>query len=155
MAVEQNLGYFFFDKTILQCALTRPSFAADQAQDRGLISDQTAYRVLGASILQMVLTELLIRMGYADESDIHTQLASLQNVRYLGFLGDRLEVYWAVKLGTVEQDLTEEPRLLLCTETLLALLGGIYMDGGFRMVREIICHLFRDVFPNDDPDEMG
>jgi ribonuclease-3 len=147
MNLEEKLGYFFFDKRLLKRALTRPAFALEQQQPGQACEDQEPYVVLGDAVLSTVLTELLIRAGYTTQNDLIAKKAELESQTNLASISEAIGVSYVLKLGSDEkqQRAYEQPAVL--AEGLQALMGGVYLDGGFRAARECIYRLFQESFP--------
>ncbi|MBW4472635.1 MAG: dsRNA-specific ribonuclease [Stenomitos rutilans HA7619-LM2] len=145
-ALEEQLGYFFFDKRILTRALTRKAYALEQRQKNQACEDQEIYRTLGDAVLKTVLTELLIRAGSATRQDITVKKIELEREENLAKLSEQLGIGYVLKLGVGEkqQRAYEQPYVL--AESLEAVIGAIYFDGGFSAARETIRRLFKDVF---------
>lgn len=146
MNLEEKLGYFFFDKQHLKRALTRQSYLLEQTTVE-VREDQEAYILLGSSILDAVLTELLIRAGHSTQQAIVTQKLDLKQVENLAAMSQDLGIGFVLKLGQAEkaQRVYDDPGVL--AESLEAVIAGIYFDGGFSAARKTIHHLFKNVFP--------
>ncbi|MBW4580013.1 MAG: dsRNA-specific ribonuclease [Tildeniella nuda ZEHNDER 1965/U140] len=146
-ALEEQLGYFFFDKRILARSLTRKAYALEQRQKNQECDDQEIYRTLGDAVLKTVLTELLIRAGSSTRQDITVRKIELEREENLARISLALGIGYVLKLGIGEkqQRAYEQPYVL--AESLEAVIGGIYFDGGFSAARETIRRLFKDVFP--------
>lgn len=144
--LEEKLGYFFFDKKILSRALTRPSYAREN-QETTAGQDQEAYFVVGSNLLQMVFAELLLRQGYQTRSQIRERIKELAQQEKLATLGQTLGIAYRINLSAEDrqQHLEEDP--LALAETLVAILGAVYFDGGFRTAREVTLRLFQNELP--------
>jgi len=142
MTLEEKLGYFFFDKRILARALTRTAYAVEQQQNNQVCDDQAAYAAVGAAVLKLVLSELLIRSGCQSGQAIAQQLAALEQPEHLAGISEAVGVGYVIKLGSAEKQQRAYEQPIVLAESLTAVLGGIYFDGGFRAVREVICRLF-------------
>ncbi|HIK56517.1 MAG TPA: dsRNA-specific ribonuclease [Synechococcales cyanobacterium M55_K2018_004] len=147
MSVEQKLGYFFFDKQILNRALTRKAYALERRQQNEVCEDQEIYRTLGDSVLKTVLVEFLIRAGASTRQEITVKKIELEREEKLAAIGRRLGLGDFIRLGTGErkQNAGEQPYVL--AETVEALIGGIYLDGGFGAARQTVKTLYHDDFP--------
>lgn len=146
-ALEEKLGYFFFDKRLLARALTRKAYALEQRQKNIVCEDQEIYRTLGDAVLKTVLTELLIRAGSQTRQEITVRKIELEREENLARISSELGIGYFLKLGVGEkqQRAYEQPYVL--AETLEAVLGAIYFDGGYSAARETIRRLYQDVFP--------
>ncbi len=146
-ALEEQLGYFFFDKRILIRALTRKAYALEQRQKNQECEDQEIYRTLGDAVLKTVLTELLIRAGSATRQDITVRKIELEREENLAKISLELGIGYVLKLGIGEKQQRAYDQPYVLAESLEAVIGGIYFDGGFSAARETIRRLFKDVFP--------
>lgn len=148
MQLEAQLGYFFFDKQLLQRALTTPERAIEAAQlgESGL--DQQALAQLGQALLTTVLIEFLVRQGTDTEAALTAAQIRLTQPDTVVALADAIGVGFFIKLSAAEkrERQYENPQLLV--KTFMAVLGATYLDGGFRTVREAIGRLYRDEFPD-------
>jgi ribonuclease-3 len=147
MVLEEKLGYFFFDKRILARSLTRKAYALEQRQKNIECEDQEVYRTLGDAVLKTVLTELLIRSGCTTRQEITTKKIELEREENLARLSASLGIGYVLKLGIGEKQQRADEQPYVLAETLEAVIGGIYFDGGFSAARETIRRLFQDVFP--------
>lgn len=146
MSLEEKLGYFFFDKHHLKRALTRKSYVLEQTTGESR-EDQEAYSLLGSSVLDAVLTELLIRAGHSTQQAIVTQKLELKQVENLASISQDLGVGFVIKLSQAEKSQRVYDNPIVLAESLEAVIGGVYFDGGFSAARKTIHHLFQAVFP--------
>ncbi|MDX2242614.1 MAG: hypothetical protein NW224_18150 [Leptolyngbyaceae cyanobacterium bins.302] len=146
MTLEDHLDYFFFDKQLLKRSLTSPAYALEQLQP---CEDQQAYSLLGSAVLDTVLTELLIRQGHFSQQAIVTQKLALKQIENLARIGQAVGVGFMVKLSQAEKERRAYDDPMVLAETLEAVIGGIYFDGGFAAARRTVEHLFKDVFASE------
>jgi ribonuclease III len=149
MSLEQNLGYFFFDKRLLNRALTRKAYALEQKQQNQIHEDQEIYRTLGDSVLKTVLTEFLVRSGCNSRQEITTKRIELEREENLAQLGKSLEIGLFIKLGIGEKKMRAHEQPYVLAETLEAIIGAVYLDGGFSNARGVIKKLFQSDFPDE------
>lgn len=145
--LEEKLGYFFFDKKILNRALTRPSYAGEPGETNPANQDQEAYFVVGSNLLQMVFAELLLREGYQTRSQIRDRIKDLAQQEKLATLSQKLGIGYRIKLSATDNQAPPEEDPLALAETLVAILGAVYFDGGFRTAREVTLRLFQTELP--------
>jgi ribonuclease-3 len=146
-ALEEKIGYFFFDKRILARALTRKAYALEQRQKNQICEDQEVYRTLGDAVLKTVLTELLIRSGCTTRQEITIKKIELEREENLARISQALGIGYVLKLGVGEKQQRADQQPYVLAETLEAIVGGIYFDGGYSAARQTIRRLFQDVFP--------
>jgi len=142
MTIEKDLGYTFDDKCYLDRALTRKAYALEQKQQNIDCKDQEIYRTLGDAVLKAVLIDLLIGSGVDSRGAITSRKKSLEREEGLAEISERLGIGSYLKLGKgeIKQRADKEPYVL--AETFEAVIGAIYLDGGFEACRETIEKLF-------------
>jgi ribonuclease-3 len=142
MTIEENLGYTFKNKQFLNRALTRKAYALEQKQQNIECEEQEIYRTLGDAVLKTVLIDLLIKKGVNSRGEITTRKKFYEREEGLAQVSKRLGIGSVLKLGKGEekQRADEEPYVL--AETFEAVIGAIYLDGGFEASKETIEKLF-------------
>jgi len=92
--------------------------------------------------LKTVLIELLIKSGVNSRGEITNRKKSLEREEGLADISRRLGIGSVLRLGKGEekQRADEEPYVL--AETFEAVIGAIYLDGGFGACRKTIEKLF-------------
>ena len=143
MKIEEAIGYHFSDKQLLERALTRKAYALEQKQQNIECEDQEVFRTLGDAVLKTVLVDLLIKAGYKTREDITNNKKGLEREETLAQINHDLGIGPHIRLGIGEQkqNAHEEPKVL--AETLEALIGGIYYDGGYDTSKEVITQWFK------------
>jgi ribonuclease-3 len=149
MVLEEKLGYVFSDKRILTRALTRKAYALEQQHKQQGCEDQEVYRTLGDAVLKAILTEFLIRSGCKTRQEITVKKIELEREENLARISRELGVGHGLRLGVGEKQQRADKQPYVLAETLEAIIGGIYFDGGFSAARTTIRKLFKDVFPDD------
>ena len=146
MTIEKTLGYSFFDKNLLNRALTRKAYALEQKQRNQDCEDQEVFRTLGDAVLKAVLVDLLIKSGCKTRDEITSKKKRLEREEMLAKVSQALVIGPFIKLGAGEdkQKANEEPKVL--AETLEALIGAIYLDGGYSASKEVITKWFKSFF---------
>jgi len=143
MTIENNLGYTFLDKNILNRALTRKAYALEQRQRNQACEDQEIFRTLGDAVLKAVLVDLLIKSGCETRDEITSKKKSFEREEALAKISRKLGIGESIILGAGEkkQGANEEPYVL--AETLEAVIGAIYLDGGYDTAKKVIAQLFK------------
>lgn len=139
--VQIHLGYTFKDPAILDLALTHPSYLGNQAitAPKATLTNQR-FEFLGDSILGLVFAAYLMEKyphaGEGELTQIRSQfvcgktLASIGKKLGLGPLIFKEKTY---KLS--EKDIAD---------TVEALIGAVYYDGGILNAEQVILNLFAD-----------
>ena len=146
MTIEKNLGYSFADKNLLNRALTRKAYALEQKQRNQDCEDQEVFRTLGDAVLKAVLVDILIKSGCKTREEITSKKIRLEREETLAKISQDLGIGPFIKLGVGEekQKANEEPKVL--AETLEALIGAIYLDGGYSVSKGVITKWFKSFF---------
>src|ERR1051325_207972 len=138
--VETSLGYRFTDRALLELALTHPSVAHEQG-----IALKTNQRLefLGDAVLQLVLTrELYEKFPAFGEGPLTKGRAKLVNRRTLAEHARQLGLGTHLILSRGEELHGGRDRLSGLADTFEALLGAIFLDGGFEAASEFILREF-------------
>jgi ribonuclease-3 len=142
-ALQVRLGYRFQDGDFLAQALTHRSHVHENLGEND--RDNERLEFLGDAILNAVISHALMeRFSDRSEGDLTRIRASIVNGRTLSSLARRLGLGRFVFLGRGE-DLTggrEKTSILAaCYE---ALVGAVYLDGGYEAVRRMVESHFLD-----------
>jgi len=142
--LEQQLGYFFRDTGLLRLALTHPSVAHEQG-----LPLQTNQRLefLGDAVLQLVLTrELYQNFASVGEGPLTKARAKLVNRRTLAERARQVGLGRSLFLSRGEELHGGRDRPSALADAYEALLGAIFLDGGFKAAEEFILRQFREAF---------
>ena len=136
--LKKSLGYPFNDQGLLERALTRKAYALEQKEQEQELEDQEIFRTLGDAILKAVLVDLLIQEGCKTRDEITKKKIELEREETLAKISRKLGIGPFIKLGVGEEkhNLDDEPKVL--AETLEAVIGAIYLDGGFVTSMNVI-----------------
>jgi|ERR1051325_11642194 ribonuclease-3 len=142
--LQDQLGYQFRDPAVLRLALTHPSVAHEQG-----IPVQTNQRLefLGDAVLQLVLTQKLYEKFPAfGEGPLTKARAKLVNRRTLAEHARHLGLGRNLILSRGEEMHGGRERASALADTFEALLGAIFLDGGFEAAQEFILREFLPAF---------
>src|SRR4051812_14480856 len=138
--VELKLGYIFRDEALLKLALTHPSVAHEQGTP---IQTNQRLEFLGDAVLQLVLTrELFEKFPAFDEGPLTKARAKLVNRRSLAEHGRALGLGQDLIVSRGEELHGGRERPSALADAYEALLGAIFLDGGFDAAREVILREF-------------
>lgn len=133
-ALLKKLEYTFSDIELLDEALTHRSFAA---------KNNERLEFLGDGILNFVIAHELFK-SYPDvqEGDLSRLRANLVNKESLAEIANKLELGDVIKLGSGELKSGGFRRPSILADTVEAIFGAVYSDGGFEAARELIVRLY-------------
>jgi ribonuclease-3 len=139
--LQKRLAYNFRDENLLRLALTHPSVA----HESGVASAHNQrLEFLGDAVLQLVLTrELYEKFPMLGEGPLTKSRARLVNRRALAERARPLDLGAHLILSRGEEMTGGRERASALADALEALLGAIFLDGGFEAAREFILHEFR------------
>lgn len=126
----RKLGYQFSDKKLIKVALTHRSFSNENNE---------RLEFLGDSIVNFIIAEALYQQfPRAQEGDLSRWRASLINRDTLGDLARAFDMGRHLILGPGELKSGGNNRHSILSCAMEAIIGAIYLDGGFAPVRERI-----------------
>lgn len=143
-ALQEHLGYAFQDSNLLRQALTHPSVAYESP---GRIQHNQRLEFLGDSVLGLVLTrELYEKFPEFGEGPLTKARAQMVNRNSLADQARRLGLGEHLILSRGEEASGGRARQSAMADVFEALLGAIFLDGGFEAARAFILRCFRDAF---------
>ena len=140
---KSTLGYDFNDNSLLDLALTHRSHSKDNNE---------RLEFLGDAVLDLILSDTLYR-GYSlmDEGNLSRMRASIVNEKSLSLVASQLLINEHLILGTGEMTSGGSQRDSILANTLEAILGAIFVDGGYDSVENIVLKIFKDNINSIDP----
>jgi ribonuclease-3 len=138
--LQTRLGYSFRDVALLRLALTHPSIAHESGK-----AEQHNQRLefLGDAVLQLALTrELYEKFPAFNEGPLTKARAKLVNRRSLAIHGRALGLGDEMILSRGEETGGGRERPSTLADAFEALLGAMFLDGGFDAAREFILREF-------------
>jgi len=139
--LERSLGYRFHHTNLLELALTHRSYANEQNLD----FHNERLEFLGDAVLGVIAAQWL----YAEhpelpEGDLSKLKASLVSTQALAGFSTDLGVGRDLRLGVGEERSGGRSKPSLLADTLEAVFGAIYLDGGLEPVRKVVVPLLED-----------
>ena len=142
--LQKRLAYNFHDEGLLRLALTHPSVAHESGAPA---EHNQRLEFLGDAVLQLVLTrELYEKFPAFDEGPLTKARAKLVNRRTLAEHARALDLGAHLILGHGEETHGGRERPSTLADAFEALLGAIFLDGGFDAAREFILREFGGTF---------
>jgi ribonuclease-3 len=139
-ALQGRIGYSFRAEALLQLALTHPSVAHEQGAQ---LQHNQRLEFLGDAVLQLVLTgELYEKFPAYNEGPLTKARAKLVNRRALAEHGRGLGLGGHLIVSRGEEINGGRDRSSALADAFEALLGAIFLDGGFAVARDFILREF-------------
>jgi ribonuclease III len=145
--LQQRLGYEFANPALLSQALTHRSHG--QTHNERL-------EFLGDSVLNCAVAALLFeRLAKLDEGDLSRVRANLVKQQTLFEIAQRVELSQCLLLGEGERKSGGFRRPSILADTLEAVIGAIFLDGGFDAAQQAIRRLYDPILKNTDFNTLG
>jgi len=140
-AIERLIGYRFHDGGLLEEALTHKSYA----YERGAARHNERLEFLGDSALAAVVARLLfIEHPEEDEGRLSKMKSTLVSRGTLAIWARDLGIGPFLLLGQGEESTGGRDRSSILSNALEALIGAVYLDGGFEAAHDFIHRCFLD-----------
>jgi len=140
--MEENLGYHFRNPALLTRALTRKAFANEEGQQGRQHEDQEILRTLGDAALKAAFVDLLVRSHYPTPDAISREKENLERHEALAGIAVQIGIGPSIRLGAGEKKQGAEKEPYVLAETLEAVIGAIYLDGGCEAARNAVMRWF-------------
>jgi ribonuclease-3 len=152
--LEKSLEYVFKDRGWLERALTHRSAPAD-----GQKSDYERLEFVGDAVFDLSVAHLLSdKHPDAREGDLSKMRAALVNTASLAEMAKKLKLNGYIRLGRGEMAAGGAERPSILADVLEAVIGAIYLDGGYEKAFSTVNQLFGDmilsVTPRDPKTEL-
>jgi ribonuclease-3 len=138
--LEQAIGYRFKKKSILELALTHPSFRYENADST---DDNQRLEYLGDAVLSLISAEHLFKQNPdAREGDMSKLRSRLTQDRKLAQIGAAIGIGAFLRLGRGEEKNGGASRPSNLADAVEAIIGAAWIDGGARAVNKIFKKVF-------------
>ena len=137
----ERIGYKFRDRSLLVNALCHASFCNEQA---GLkLRDNERLEFLGDAVLELAISDLLMdRFTEAEEGLLSRYRAALVDEAGLCQVAQAIRLGKYLLLGKGEELSGGRKKPSILADAMEALIGAIYLDGGFERAKEVVMRLF-------------
>jgi ribonuclease-3 len=145
--LESRLQYEFRNAELLRQAMTHRSHSPTHNE---------RLEFLGDSVLNCVVAALLFqRFAKLDEGDLSRVRANLVKQQSLYEIAQALNVSEALRLGEGELRSGGFRRPSILADTLEAIFGAVFLDGGFDAAHSVIKRLYTPILDHIDPRTIG
>ena len=137
--LENKLGYHFHDRRLLEHALCHLSYANERHWDR--LQNNERLEFLGDAVLELATSEFLYQnYPTMPEGEATRTRASIVCEQTLALCARDLGLGEWLRLGKGEELTGGRDRDSITSDAMEALLGAIYLDGGFANAKEFVHH---------------
>ena len=135
--LEKTVGYTFKDPKLLELALTHSSYAHEHYA--GKRHDNERLEFLGDAVLELVSSDYLFH-NYNEypEGELTKLRASIVCEQSLAMCAEAISLGKYLRLGNGEDSTGGRLRASITSDAMEALIGAIYLDGGFANAKEFI-----------------
>ena len=143
--LREALGGPTLDPGLLTLALTHRSFA----YEHGGLPTNERLEFLGDSVLGVVVTDTLFR-AHPDLSEgrLAKLRAAVVNARALAEVARTIGLGQHIKLGRGEESTGGRDKSSILSDTVEALIGAVYLSGGFETANDVVHLLFDPLMEN-------
>lgn len=136
-SLEKKTGYQFRNKSLLRHAMTHSSYINEKHLRKVDCNERLEF--LGDAVLELVSSEYLF-YGNPEmpEGQMTKERASMVCEKALAFCARELELGEYLLLGKGEDATGGRKRESITSDAMEALIGAIYLDGGFANAKEFI-----------------
>ena len=143
-ALQTRIEYRFRDISLLRLAMTHPSVAHEQGR---LVQHNQRLEFLGDAVLGLVLTrELYEKFPLVSEGPLTKARAQMINRHTLAEQARRIELQNDLILSRGEEANLGRSRASALADGFEALIGAVFLDGGFDAARAFVLRSFREAF---------
>ncbi len=143
--LQEKLNYTFKDIDYLKEALTHSSYANEQ---NGMnLSCNERLEFLGDAVLSFIASELLFKLYPTEnEGDLTQRRANIVSTVALKEKAAELDLASYLVLGKGEEMSNGRNKSSIMANTVEAVIGAVFLDGGSRAARRVIKHIFNQEF---------
>lgn len=135
--LEKKIQYEFHNKNIFSQALTHSSYANEHRLDHSRCNERLEF--LGDAVLEIVTSDFLYhKYDTLPEGDLTKIRASIVCEPTLAYCAGDIKLGEYLLLGKGEEATGGRNRNSVVSDAMEALIGAIYLDGGFANAKEFI-----------------
>ena len=135
--LEEKISYHFQDKHLLAQALTHSSYANEHRLDHNHCNERLEF--LGDAVLEIVTSDFLYhKYTEKPEGDLTKIRASIVCEPTLAYCAEAINLGSYLFLGKGEDATGGRNRNSVVSDAMEAVIGAIYLDGGFASAKEFI-----------------
>ncbi len=128
--LEKNINYTFKDKQKLTVALCHSSYVNENTDKK--MQDNETFEFLGDAVLNLIVGHILMdKYPILKEGDLSRMRANLVCETQLAAIARTIDLGKYIQLGKGEIQTNGREKNSILSDTLEALIAGIYLDAGF------------------------
>ena len=135
--LEERINYKFKNPVLLKTAMTHSSYANERHLSKYECNERLEF--LGDAVLELVSSEFLFYSNSkVSEGELTKMRASMVCEPSLAFCARDIELGEYLLLGKGEESTGGRKRDSVTSDAMEALIGAIYLDGGFASAKEFV-----------------
>ncbi len=135
--LQEKIGYTFKDSSLLTLAMSHSSYANEKHLSKLGCNERLEF--LGDAVLEIVSSDFLFhRFPDMPEGDLTKTRASMVCEPTLAYCAEQIDLGSYLLLGKGEDATGGRTRNSVVSDAMEALIGAIYLDGGFTSAKEFI-----------------
>ena len=135
--LEEKIGYEFHNKQLFRQSMIHSSYANEHRLDKLECNERLEF--LGDAVLEVVSSDFLFhRFRQSPEGDLTKTRASMVCEPALAYCAGEIQLGEYLLLGKGEEATGGRGRNSIVSDAMEALIGAIYLDGGFANAKEFI-----------------
>lgn len=143
--LQTNIHYSFGQVKLLVLALTHSSYSNERAEVEG---HNERLEFLGDAVLELCISELLYdTFSQVREGELTAIRSRLVSQGALAAMARKLKLDESLLLGKGEEEQGGRQRDALISDALEAVLGAVFLDGGFSAAQKVVHELFTPLLP--------
>lgn len=141
--LEKRINYRFSDRKLLETALTHSSYIKEHS---GVGKSNERLEFLGDAFFDAVIGEALFKLFPNREEGFLSRIrATLVCEKSLANEARKIELGRFLRLGNGEEHSGGRERESILADAMEAVLGAVYLDGGFECVKKVVLDIFGQV----------
>jgi ribonuclease-3 len=141
--LENNIGYLFTNRELILEALTHKSFHHEHGGAALAYNERLEF--LGDAVLGLIVVEYLFLLKQTfNEAELAKMKSYLVCEVVLAEIAVSLSLGSYVLLGKGEEATGGRTKKSILSDTLEAVIGAVFLDGGFEKTRSLVLGFFRD-----------
>ncbi len=151
--LQNDIGHGFSQVKLLENALTHSSYANEE---EGRREHNERLEFLGDAVLELCVSRKLYQMfPEAREGRLTAMRSKLVSKPSLAGIARRIKLEDCLLLGKGEESQGGRVRDSLLSDAFEAILGAVFLDGGFAVACEVVERLFAASWPEEDEQPRG
>ena len=135
--LEEKIGYHFQDQGLLRHAMCHSSYANER--NMGRLKSNERLEFLGDAVLELITSEFLYKsFPQMPEGEARKTRASIVCEQSLAFCARSIGLGAYILLGRGELASGGRERPSITSDAFEALIGAVYLDGGFTSAKEFV-----------------